>query len=148
MSKRESVPFATTLHVRDTCLCFHLQRAARAVARRYDAALRPAQITNGQFSLLMALNRGDPPTITEVAVLLAVDRTTLTANIKPLQRRGLLDIAIDDTDRRTRRLRLTPTGRTALATAMPLWNRAQAETTYLLAGADSERLRAALRALC
>ena len=51
MSKARPVPFDKTLQVRDACL--HLQRAARAVARRFDVALRPAELTSGQFSLLM-----------------------------------------------------------------------------------------------
>src|ERR687889_2149369 len=98
------VPFETTLEVRDTCLCLHVQRAARALARRFDEALRPLGLTNGQFSLLMALNRPEPPTIGNVAALLAMDRTTLTANLKPLERRGLVAVRIDSTDRRSRRL--------------------------------------------
>ena len=93
--------------VRDTCLCLHLQRAARAVARQFDEALRPLGLTNGQFSLLMSLNRPEPPTIGNVAALLAMDRTTLTANLKPLERRGLVELRIDDADRRSRRLILT-----------------------------------------
>src|SRR5579885_3431634 len=105
------LPYAMTLMVRDTCLCLHLQRAARAVARRFDAALRPLGLTAGQFSLLMSLNRPDPPTIGSVATLLAMDRTTLTANLKPLERRGLLQVAVDEADRRGRRLSLTPAGR-------------------------------------
>src|SRR3954453_13950675 len=95
--------YATTLMVRNTCLCLHLQRAARAVARRFDEALRPLGLTNGQFSLLMSLNRPEAPTIGSVAALLAVDRTTLTANLKPLTRRGLVEVRIDDADRRGRR---------------------------------------------
>ena len=55
MSSAAAVPFETTLKVRDTCLCLHLRRAARAVGRRFDAALRPLGLTNGQFSLLMSL---------------------------------------------------------------------------------------------
>src|SRR5258708_15740532 len=90
MSNPGAVPFATTSMVRDTCLCLYLQRAARAVGRRFDAALRPLGLTNGQFSLLMSLNRPDPPSIGRVSALLAMDRTTLTANLKPLERRGLL----------------------------------------------------------
>ena len=93
--------------VRDTCLCLHLQRAARAVARQFDEALRPLGLTNGQFSLLMSLNRPEPPTIGNVAALLAMDRTTLTANLKPLERRGLVEVRIDSADRRSRRLILT-----------------------------------------
>src|ERR1041385_3173119 len=104
MSNPGRVPLETTLEVRDACLCLHLQRAARAVARRFDAAFRPLGLTSGQFSLLMSLNRPEPPTMGSVAALLAMDRTTLTANLKPLERRGLLRISVDREDRRSRRL--------------------------------------------
>src|SRR5690348_18512570 len=104
MSKSGDLPFETTLEVRDTCLCLQWQRAARAVARRFDAALRPLGLTSGQFSLLMSLNRPAPPTIGSVAALLAMDRTTLTANLKPLERRGLLRVEVDGADKRSRRL--------------------------------------------
>ena len=67
MSNRAAVSFQTTLHVRDHCLCLAAQRAARALARRFDEALKPAGITSGQFSLLMSLNRPAPPTIGSVA---------------------------------------------------------------------------------
>lgn len=115
------VPFETTLLVRDTCLCLHAQRAARALARRFDVALKPAGITSGQFSLLMSLNRPKPPNLGSVAALLAMDRTTLTANLKPLERRGLVAAEPDPADRRARLLRLTPAGRTVLAEATPIW---------------------------
>ncbi|MDX8355626.1 MarR family winged helix-turn-helix transcriptional regulator, partial [Cognatiyoonia sp. IB215182] len=67
--------YGDTIEVRDRCLCFRAQRAARALARRFDNAFRPFDIKQGQFSLLMALNRPDPPTIGEVAAFLAMDRT-------------------------------------------------------------------------
>src|ERR671929_1129273 len=110
MSKRIDVPYETTLLVRDTCLCLHVQRAARALARRFDEALRPLGLTNGQFSLMMSLNRPEPPSIGAVAALLAMDRTTLTAALKPLERRGLVEVTADPADRRSRRLTLTPAG--------------------------------------
>src|SRR3979409_1860839 len=86
MSKAANVPYETTLRVRDNCLCLHMQRAARALARRFDEALRPLALTNGQFSLLMSLNRPVPPSMGSVASLLAMDRTTLTAALKPQHR--------------------------------------------------------------
>src|SRR5262245_4124747 len=102
------VAYETTLHVRDHCLCLHAQRAARALARRFDIALKPAGITSGQFSLLMSLNRPEPPNLGSLAALLAMDRTTLTANLKPLERRRLVETVADATDKRARLLRLTP----------------------------------------
>ncbi|WP_226779744.1 MarR family winged helix-turn-helix transcriptional regulator [Oceaniglobus trochenteri] len=111
-----------TLQVRDTCLCLHSQRAARAVARRFDTALAPLGLKNGQFSLLMSLNRPAPaPTVGSVARLLAMDRTTLTANLKPLERRGLITVAPDEKDRRARRLSLTAKGLALLEQAVPIW---------------------------
>ncbi len=89
------IPYATTLYVRDHCLCLHVQRAARALARRFDDALRPLDLTNGQFSLLMSLNRPVAAGMGSVAQLLAMDRTTLTAALKPLERRGLLKVGVD-----------------------------------------------------
>jgi DNA-binding MarR family transcriptional regulator len=115
------VPYDTTLEVRDRCLCLAAQRAARALARRFDDAFRPLGLTNGQFSLLMALNRPKPPSIAPLADFLAMDRTTLTAALKPLERRGLIRIAVDPDDRRGRLINLTAQGRKLLAKAMPIW---------------------------
>jgi DNA-binding MarR family transcriptional regulator len=147
MSKAQDLPFALTLQVRDHCLCLHVRRAARALARRYDEALRPSGLTNGQFSLLMSLNRPAPPAMGDVASLLAMDRTTLTANLKPLQRRGLVEVMADIADKRSRRLALTEAGRTVLAAAVPIWKRAQTENESLVPDIDPDRVRGVLRAL-
>ncbi|MEA2742006.1 MAG: hypothetical protein QOG25_377 [Acetobacteraceae bacterium] len=140
-------PFTTTLLVRDTCLCLHVQRAARALARRFDEELRPVGLTSGQFSLLMSLNRSEPPNIAQVAALLAMDRTTLTANLKPLERRGLVLVGKNETDKRRRALALTAAGRSTLAAAMPIWQRTHEAIERALGGSSPNRLRADLRAL-
>jgi DNA-binding MarR family transcriptional regulator len=146
--KAGAVSCATTHHVRDNCLCLHVQRAARALARRFDDALRPLELTQGQFSLLMSLNRPEPPRIGDVASLLVMDRTTLTANLKPLERRGLVKVRPDNEDRRGRRLVLTAHGRSLLAAAVPVWTRTHAETEGLLTRSSADTLRAALQELC
>jgi DNA-binding MarR family transcriptional regulator len=138
-------PFETTLLVRDSCLCLHAQRAARALARRFDLALKPAGLTSGQFSLLMSLNRPQPATLGSVAALLAMDRTTLTANLKPLQRRRLLKATIDTADRRARLLQLTAAGRKLLSAAVPIWTQLHAAIAAELS--DADRLRGELNAL-
>jgi DNA-binding MarR family transcriptional regulator len=147
MSTAEPVSFETTLHVRDHCLCLAAQRAARALARRFDEALRPHSLTSGQFSLLMSLNRSKPPSIGSVAALLAMDRTTLTANLKPLERRGLVKTVVDPADRRGRLLTLTQAGQTLLASATPIWKQTHAEVDRLLTQTDDQIVRAGLRAL-
>jgi DNA-binding MarR family transcriptional regulator len=147
MSNRGELPYSATLEVRDACLCLHVQRAARALARRFDEALRPFELSSGQFSLLMALNRPEPPRMGAVAELLAMDRTTLTANLKPLERRGLLKVTVDEADRRSRRLSLTAQGRARLAAAYPAWKRAHAAVEKLIAPSEPDRLRADLTKL-
>lgn len=147
MSNDDTVTFQDTLRVRDCCLCLHVQRAARSLGRLFDDALRPFGLTNGQFSLLMSLNRPEPPQMRAVADLLAMDRTTLTAALKPLERSGLLIIAIDPKDRRGRRLSLTDAGRKTLAGAMPTWERVHGEIEAMLPDGNADRLRRDLLAL-
>jgi DNA-binding MarR family transcriptional regulator len=139
--------FKTTLMVRDACLCLHVQRAARALARRFDDALRPVGLTNGQFSLMMSLNRPQPPDMAAVASLLGMDRTTLTAALKPLQRRRLLKVAVDPADRRSRVLTLTPQGRRLLGRAVPVWEKTHTSVEALLPDGDPDRFRKNLRAV-
>jgi DNA-binding MarR family transcriptional regulator len=139
-----AVPFEITLLVRDTCLCLHAQRAARALARHFDEVLRPVGVTNQQFSLLMALNRPQPPPMGPVAKLLAMDRTTLTAALKTLERRGLVRTESSPDDRRARLLRLTKAGEEALAAAVPIWRETHAAIENRLDGMGPDALRAAL----
>lgn len=82
-----------------------------------------------------------------VSDVLAMDRTTVTANLKPLERRGLVAVAVDPSDRRSRRLSLTPAGRKLLAEAFPLWEGTQEEVQKLAGDSDLERFCAELRAL-
>ncbi|RVP13212.1 MarR family winged helix-turn-helix transcriptional regulator [Sinorhizobium meliloti] len=147
MSKPLPIPVSTTLFVRDTCLCLHVQRAARALARRFDEALRPLEITNGQFSLMMSLNRPDPPSMSAVAAVLAMDRTTLTAALKPLERRGIVESFADPGDRRLKRVRLTTEGGRLLAEALPIWKATHEALDERLGEGGAERLRADLIAL-
>jgi DNA-binding MarR family transcriptional regulator len=141
------VPYATTHMVRDCCLCLHVQRAARALARRFDEAFRPLDLTNQQFSLLMSLNRPVPPGMAAVASVLAMDRTTLTAALKPLERRGLVAVTVDPDDKRGRLIALLPAGQRLLARAVPIWQRTHAELDVRLGDGGADRLRDSLRAL-
>jgi DNA-binding MarR family transcriptional regulator len=146
------VPFSTTLLARDTCLCLHVQRAARALARRFDLALKTVGLTNGQFSLMMSLNRPDLPgvpraTMRSVAELLGVDRTTLTAAARVLFDRGLLLVEAEAGDRRSKVLKLTAEGRQVLASAVPIWTRVHGEIEAELGEGAATRLRRDLRLL-
>lgn len=143
MSKPKKFPLEFTHLVRDTCLCLHTQRAARALARLFDDVLRPLGITSGQFSLLMALSRPAPWRIGDLANMLAMDRTTLTANLKPLERDKLVSVAIAKDDRRSRDVKLTLKGHALLKRAFPIWKRAHAEVDNAIA-CKPDQLRADL----
>ncbi len=95
----------------------------------------------------MALNQPSPPTIGSVASVLCADRTTLTAALKLLQRRGLVTVSVDANDKRSRRLKLTRGGCALLARAVPIWRRSHAELDRLLPRGGSDRLREDLRAM-
>ncbi|GFE65114.1 MarR family winged helix-turn-helix transcriptional regulator [Litoreibacter roseus] len=144
---RSDLPLTVTHEVRDRCLCLHLQRAARAIGRRFDEALRPVGLTHGQYSLLVSLNRPEPPRVGELAHFLAMDRTTMTANLKPLERRGLLAMKPDHEDRRSRRIALTDAGRDLLVLAVPIWRKTHDDVDKVLGRDDNTLLKADLMAL-
>jgi DNA-binding MarR family transcriptional regulator len=144
MSNHKILSVRIAHYVRDACLCLGVQRAARALARHFDEAFRALGLTNGQFSLMMSLNRPHPPVMGEVAALLAMDRTTLTAALKSLQRRGLVKVTAGEKDKRTRRLILTPAGRSLLAHAYPLWKAAHARIEQKFGSSEPRRLRTVL----
>lgn len=147
MSNRGKVSLGETIEVRDRCLCLHVQRAARLLARRFDDALRPVGLTHGQFSMLNALNRPRPAAMRDVRRLLGMDRTTLTAALKPLARAGFVATTVDPDDARGRLIALRPAGRRVLARALPIWQSAHAALEAQLAAAEPQQLRASLQRL-
>ncbi len=138
------LPLEVVHEIRDACLCLATQRAARQLARRFDRAFAPVGLTNGQFSLMMALNAPQAPTVGRLADFLAMDRTTLTAALKSLEKRGLVRVAIHEKDKRARRVSLTDDGRAALEQAVPIWRATHAALEQELAQMNCDELRASL----
>jgi DNA-binding MarR family transcriptional regulator len=132
--------------IHDGCFCLALQRAARAVARRYDLALKPIGITSGQFSIMTVVSGPKPLPLTKAARILGQDRTTLTRNIASMERNGLVETTIGD-DERVRGLSLTARGQQLLADALPLWRKAQSESTRLAGQGAMRQMRPYLEGL-
>lgn len=132
------------LEIGNACFCLSLRRAARQLARRYDEALRPAGLTSGQFSILAALLRELPVSLSELAETLAMDRTTLNRNLKPLERDGLVRTARSEFDQRVRGIELSEHGRQRMSQALPLWQEAQANSQRLLGGGNWQELKTQL----
>lgn len=129
------------------CVCQALRRVARQVARRYEEAMRGTGLTTGQFAILAALLREDAVSLGVLAKVLGMDRTTLTRELRPLERRGLLTSAPAPDDRRVRTLRLSEQGLAVMREAIPRWEQAQEATHRRLPPSDWRRLRAELERL-
>lgn len=106
------------------CLCLAARRHARAVTRRFEDELRSVGLRATQFSVLAALAQLRQSTVTPLADLLGVERTTLTRSVSLLLERGLLEEFATE-DKRQRAVRLTPAGHALLARAVPVWRRVQ-----------------------
>ena len=123
------------------CICVNLRRAARALTTIYDDALAASGVKITQFSLLRAVERNEPAAISALSEDLDLDRTTLARNLAPLRRDRLVELATGS-DRRVTEVRLTKKGRAAIAKALPLWQKAQAEVALRLPSGRLEQLRA------
>jgi DNA-binding MarR family transcriptional regulator len=126
------------------CVCLGVNRAARVVSRRYDAALRPSGLSSGQFSILGSLARDEAVALGVLADLLGMDRTTLNRNLKPLEAEGMVATGVDPNDRRIRSVRLTQAGRDRLQQAVPLWEKAQDQSTRRIEQGGWPPIRASL----
>ncbi len=135
-----SVLIETVHEIRDQCLCLATQRAARRLARRFDRLFAPLGVTNQQFSMLVALSGQWQPRLGELAEFLGMDSTTMTAAIKPLEKRGFVALQVDEADARVRRPRLTEEGREVVAKAVPLWREEHAKVQAELVGQDAAAL--------
>jgi DNA-binding MarR family transcriptional regulator len=113
------------------CTLLSIRQASRAVTQIYDASFAPVGLKGNQFTLLTAIARMGEPTITRLGEGLVTDRTTLTRNLAPLERAGLVRIQVG-ADRRSRIVTVTPRGSERLARAYPLWKRAQARVVKAL----------------
>jgi DNA-binding MarR family transcriptional regulator len=124
------------------CLCFRARRVSRALTRMYDEALRPLGIAATQLTLLNAVAMaGENATMGTLADILALDQTTLSRSLRPLEKAGLLAIGRDTEDRRVRVARLTPAGERVVEDALPLWTRAHERVVAALGRDASVELR-------
>lgn len=111
--------------IEQTCAVFNLRKASRVVTQLYEETMKPSGILPTQFTLLVVTRALGPITISKMAEVLVMDRTTLTRNLKPLEREGLLTVAAGKDDQRSREVSLTGKGLKQLEQALPLWQEAQ-----------------------
>jgi DNA-binding MarR family transcriptional regulator len=126
--------------VRDQCLCFAAQRTARELARRFDRLFSGLALTNGQFSMMVAMGGMGQPKLGELARFLAMDHATVTAAVRKLEKRRLVTLRADSSDRRAKRVSLTATGSSLIDKAVPLWRREHAVLAAEL-GQEAQEIR-------
>lgn len=126
----------TELH----CTCGLIRRSARQITQTYDAALKETGLRITQYSILANLEGRQGLSITDLAQLLVMDRTTLTRNLRPLQRDGLVELA-EGADNRSKALRITPRGNELLKVARPLWRETEKSVRLTVADEDIAQLR-------
>jgi DNA-binding MarR family transcriptional regulator len=129
------------------CNCTSLRKASRRISQLYDTALAPSGLKATQRAILAQIGRSEPTTVGKLAEALVMDSGALAHTLKPLERDGLIAVAVDPEDRRNRLITLTRHGRTKLAETDALWANAQRGFEAAFGGAESDTLREALRFL-
>ena len=130
---------ATPYYIATNCACFNVRKAARAVTQLYDNILKPTELRGTQFTVLVALSIRGNIGISQLADALVMERTTLTRNLKPLEKKGLVTVA-EGSDRRTRAVKITPKGLKKIKEVTPYWEQAQEVISEGLGGNDMNAL--------
>lgn len=117
--------------VANTCTLMHVRKASRVITQLYDEALQPSGLLSNQFTILVTLARVGSATMNTLAQQLVMDRTTLTRNLKPVEKKGLIEIKPGQ-DKRTRLVSLTALGENTLEQALPRWEQAQSQVIATL----------------
>ena len=139
MTKQHAINKQQLLEIPSSCLDYNLRKASRIAAQHYEQVMKPCGLRNTQFSLLVATCLMDKPLINDLANALMMDRTTVSRNIKPLERDALLEI-IPGQDRRSRHIQLTETGRQRLMEAIPLWQLAHQSLRQKIGEGEAQQL--------
>ncbi|MCU7934786.1 MAG: MarR family winged helix-turn-helix transcriptional regulator [Candidatus Thiodiazotropha sp. (ex Dulcina madagascariensis)] len=128
------------------CTCFNIRKTSRVVTQVYDELMHETDLRGTQFTVLVMVAAFGPVTISLLADNLVMDRTTLTRNLKPLEKRGLLEI-VPGEDRRTRAVQLMDAGHDMLSEALPLWREAQQKIAHFMGKERLDNLLGELRSL-
>lgn len=143
MTKKTTINKQQLLEIPASCLDYNLRKTSRIAAQHYEEVMKPCGLRNTQFSLLVAICLMDKPLINDLAQVLGMDRTTVSRNIKPLQRDGLLSI-VPGEDKRSRHIVVTDTGKQRLLQAIPLWQKAHQSLQQKVGLENTQQLLATL----
>ena len=128
------------------CNATALRMASRRLTQLYDAALEPCGLRSTQLAILSELAHWpkDAPTLAELADALAIDRSSLGHNLRPLEREGFIVLREGAADRRRRHIALTSKGKTKCREGLRLWRVAQDRFEHVFGRSEAAALRATL----
>jgi len=106
------------------CTCSNLRKGMRVVTQLFDNAMRSINLRGTQYTLLVLVLALGPISVSKLAEEMVTDRTTLSRNLEPMRRNGLIKIGRGE-DRRTRIVKITDSGRKKLEEAYPIWRKTQ-----------------------
>lgn len=128
----------------NVCVAARVRKASRRITQIYDRRLEPYGLTVTQFGLLAQLRASPGLAVSELAEKMIMDATTLSRNLRPLERRGLILVEADRDDGRVRKLKLSAAGRTSLEHALVGWKEAQRQVEESLGVEETRALNASL----
>lgn len=128
----------------DPCSCFYMRRAARMLTRQYAETMKAAGLKSSQFSILSILSHHGQLTISELAEKMGLERTSLSRNLRPMEKDGLISIS-DELEKRRRYIQLSSQGKAAYKKALPLWNKAQLQFQEQMGVQELKKLKTLLK---
>jgi DNA-binding MarR family transcriptional regulator len=130
----------------DACVCTQLRRTSRAISAVYDRFLAECGLTVTQYSILVRISRFEPISRSALAAEMGMERTTLTRNLRPLERQSLIGTT-SSSDRREHMMKLTASGQKKLTVAFPLWEQAQQHVLTQVGKKRAEEMRELLHSV-
>ncbi len=129
------------------CLCALIRKAGRILTRRYDRYLKPSGLKTTQFGMLRNIAANPAITVSELAKLLFMDQTTVSRNLRILEKSGYIRLEPEVTDHRIKRIHIADIGRSKMNEAIPLWEKAQLDMERVLGRQSIEGLLDSLRTM-
>jgi DNA-binding MarR family transcriptional regulator len=128
------------------CAAFNLRRASRVVSQLYDTGLQAVGLRATQFAILVAVGKRQPVSVGKLAQITVIDQTTMTRNLAPLARDGLIELSARGA-KREKRVRLTAKGERALTRAVPVWRALQERFVAAFGAGNWREMRRELEVL-
>ena len=129
------------------CMCAVIRKTGRLLTKKYDQYLKPSGLKITQFSMLANIARNPGIAVSKLAELIVMDQTTVTRNLRVLEKAGYIHIETDATDQRIKRIQITDFGMSRMDEARPFWEKAQLEMERIIGRESIEGLLSSFKVI-